>query len=58
VTTASYSPTEAVRALEVWAWHYRRRDELVRAAHEAGLSKKCIHTITGIARSTIDRILA
>src|SRR5690348_15761001 len=39
------------------AWASIERDELVRAAHEAGVSKNRIHTITGIARTTIDRIL-
>jgi hypothetical protein len=34
-----------------------RRDEAVRAAAEAGLTKSEIHWLTGIARSTLDRIL-
>lgn len=34
------------------------RDRLVRNAHAAGVSKNRIHTITGLARTTIDRILA
>jgi hypothetical protein len=34
-----------------------RRDELVRAAVEAGLSKAEVHRLTGIARTTIDRIV-
>lgn len=46
---------EAERALRAWA--SIERDELVRAARKAGLSKNRIHTITGIARTTIDRIL-
>ena len=46
---------EAEQALMAWA--SIERDELVRAAHEAGVSKNRIHTITGIARTTIDRIL-
>jgi hypothetical protein len=46
---------EAEQALQAWA--SVERDELVRAAHEAGVPKHRIHTITGIARSTIDRIL-
>ncbi|HEV3381648.1 MAG TPA: hypothetical protein VG142_11790 [Trebonia sp.] len=33
-----------------------RRDEVVRAAVEAGLSKSEISRITGIARTTVDRI--
>ena len=34
-----------------------RRDEVVRAALDAGLSKSEVHRLTGIARTTIDRIL-
>lgn len=34
------------------------RDERIRAAVAAGVSKHRVHTITGIGRSTIDRILA
>jgi hypothetical protein len=35
-----------------------RRDEVVRAAVDAGLSKIEVHRLTGIARTTVDRILA
>ena len=34
-----------------------RRDEVVRAAVAAGLSKSEVHRLTGIARTTIDRIV-
>jgi hypothetical protein len=34
----------------------RRRDEVVRAAVDAGLSKSEVHRVTGMARTTIDRI--
>ena len=34
-----------------------RRDEVVRAAVNAGLSKIEVHRLTGIARTTIDRIV-
>ena len=34
-----------------------RRDEVVRAAIDAGLSKSEVHRLTGIARTTIDRII-
>ncbi len=34
-----------------------RRDDVVRAAVEAGLSKVEVHRLTGIARTTIDRIV-
>lgn len=46
---------EAEAALQAWATV--QRDELVQAAHQAGVSKNRIHAITGIARTTIDRIL-
>jgi hypothetical protein len=46
---------QAEQALMAWA--SIERDELVRAAHAAGVSKNRIHLITGIARTTIDRIL-
>jgi len=34
-----------------------RRDEAVRAAIDAGLSKSEVHRLTGMARTTIDRII-
>ena len=34
-----------------------RRDKVVRTAAEAGLTKSQIHRLTGVARSTLDRIL-
>jgi DNA invertase Pin-like site-specific DNA recombinase len=34
-----------------------RRDDVVRIAFQAGLSKAEVHRLTGIARTTIDRIL-
>lgn len=46
---------EAEAALQAWATV--QRDELVQTAHQAGVSKNRIFTITGIARTTIDRIL-
>jgi hypothetical protein len=33
------------------------RDDMVRRARYAGVSKNRIHVLTGIARTTIDRIL-
>ena len=35
-----------------------RRDEVVQAAVDAGLSKAEVHRLTGIARTTIDRIVS
>lgn len=47
---------EAEKALTDWAANNARRDDLVRAARAAGVSKNRIHVLTGIARTTIDRI--
>lgn len=35
----------------------QRRDEIVKAAYIRGTSKNAIYEITGLARTTIDRIL-
>jgi hypothetical protein len=48
---------EAEAALEAWRSAVGQRDELVRAAHRAGITKYRISQITGITRPTIDRIL-
>jgi hypothetical protein len=48
---------EAIAALERWYENYSQRNTLVREAHKAGVSKHRIYVITGIARTTIDRIL-
>ena len=42
--------------LTEWAASQADRDNLVRAALAAGVQKQRIHDLTGIARSTIDRI--
>jgi DNA-binding transcriptional regulator LsrR (DeoR family) len=44
-------------ALHIWAIMHGGRDKVVRSAYAAGVSKNRIHTITHIARSTINRIL-
>jgi hypothetical protein len=44
--------------LTEWVTVTRDRDNRVRAAVAAGLSKYRVNQITGIGRSTIDRILA
>ncbi len=44
--------------LSEWLIVSRDRDARVRAAVAAGLSKHRVHQITGIGRTTIDRILA
>lgn len=46
---------EAEAALQ--AWGTVQRDELVRAAFDAGVTKTRINKLTGISRVTIDRIL-
>jgi hypothetical protein len=53
---------EARELLTAWAADQRAvtqsRDELVRAALKANLSKSEVHRLTGIARSTIDDIVS
>jgi hypothetical protein len=48
---------DAERVAADWAATVARRDQIVRAVRAAGLSKSRIHELTGIARTTIDRIL-
>ncbi len=43
--------------LERWARNNGMRDKLVARAYEAGISKREISVLTGIARTTIDRII-
>jgi hypothetical protein len=47
---------EARRALAEWAANNARRDDVVRAALSAGIAKTEVHQLTGLARTTIDRI--
>jgi hypothetical protein len=49
---------EAERALTSYAETTGGRDALVRAALAAGVSKHRIHQLSGIARTTIDRIVS
>ncbi len=49
---------DAEQLLSEWAAVTRDRDTRVRAAVGVGLSKHRVHLLTGIGRSTIDRILA
>jgi hypothetical protein len=49
---------EAEELLTKWAAVDRSRDERIKAARAAGLSKHRIHVLTGIARTTIDKVLA
>jgi hypothetical protein len=47
----------AEEELRTWARAYLRRDEVIRAADAAGISVQRITEVTGIARTTILRIL-
>ncbi len=49
---------EAERSLTEWATVSRSRDDRVRAAVVAGVSKHRVHVLTGLGRNTVDRILA
>jgi len=52
---------QAREMITTWAAAQRaaaaRRDEVVRAAVAAGLSKSEVHRLTGIARTTVNRIV-
>lgn len=48
---------EAERELTRYRETLDGRDDMVRRARVAGLSKNRIHTLSGIARTTVDRIL-
>lgn len=47
----------AEAALREYAEVTADRDNRIRQAHTAGITKNRIHTISGIARTTIDRVL-
>jgi hypothetical protein len=49
---------EAEQMLSEWVIVTRDRDARVRAAVAAGITKHRVRQLTGIGRSTIDRILA
>lgn len=53
------SDEQAVSEKELMAFRATTdgRDDMVRRARTAGLSKHRIHILSGIARTTIDRIL-
>jgi len=52
------TPEEAEQLLIEWVTVTRDRDNRVRWAVAAGVSKYRVNQLTGIGRSTIDRILA
>ena len=51
------TPEEAEHMLSEWFIVTRDRDRRVRAAVAVAVSKHRVHRLTGIARTTIDRIL-
>ncbi len=51
------TPEQIEAALTAWRATYEKRDGLVREAHAGGFNINQIHTLTGIGRSTIYRIL-
>jgi hypothetical protein len=53
----AYSPHAAETELRAWALANERRDDVIRAAAAAGISLQRIQKVTGIARTTIMRIL-
>lgn len=48
----------AYTALRKWAKVHAQRDEVIRAAVAAGIDQRSIQQITGVARTTIARIVA
>jgi DNA-binding transcriptional regulator LsrR (DeoR family) len=52
------TPKEAEVMLVEWRTMVSSRDERVRAALVAGLTKHRISVVSGISRATIDRLLA
>lgn len=47
----------ATKALREWAKVHAQRDEVIRTAVEAGIDHRTIQEITGVARTTIARII-
>ncbi len=52
------TPREAEEMLMEWVMVTRDRDNRVRSAVAAGITKHRVHQLTGIGRTTIDRILS
>jgi hypothetical protein len=48
---------EAKQMLAEWVTITRGRDNRVQIAVEAGVTKHRVHQLTGLSRSTIDRVL-
>ena len=58
VIDPALSPDMAVEILTGYRETVRRRDELVRMAYRAGLTRQQIHIHSGLARTTINKALA
>jgi len=58
MTRAELTPRQAMEMLDAWRRWDERRDELVRQAFAARLTRAEIHRITGLAVTTINRIIA
>ena len=52
-----WSRDHAEQELAAWAAANEYRDEILKGAYRAGVTKARIHAITGVARTTIDRVL-
>jgi hypothetical protein len=52
------TPAEAEEMLAEYAAVVASRDERIRSAIAAGLAKHRVHVLTGVARTTIDKIVA
>jgi hypothetical protein len=52
-----WSRDHAEQELAAWAAANEYRDEIIKGAYRAGVTKARIHAITGVARTTIDRVL-
>ena len=52
-----WSRDHAEQELAAWAAANEYRDEIIRGAYRAGVTKARIHAMTGVARTTIDRVI-
>jgi hypothetical protein len=52
-----WSREHAEQELAAWAAANEYRDDIIRGAYRAGVTKARIHAMTGVARTTIDRVL-
>lgn len=52
-----WSREHAEQELAAWAAANEYRDEIIKGAYRAGVTKARIHAVTGVARTAIDRVL-